>query len=103
MSSGASAIERSVSALPDREVIVPTVAAAKIEALLLADGRALRVVADHPTDPLAEAPAEIATARERAERTFPPDWWLGGSHCGSHVQREERRAAEESAPRGHCP
>jgi hypothetical protein len=41
---------------------------------------AVRVLpeADPPTDPAAEArPAEIATAREWAERTIPPEWWMG--------------------------
>ena len=43
-------------------------------------------VVDRPTDPVAPArPAGIATARERAERTFPPDGWMGGSHCRGDV------------------
>jgi hypothetical protein len=80
-----------VSAPPDREetvriaAAVQTVAAARIEAVLHAGGQALPGAAAHLTDPLAEVPQEIATARERAERTLPPDWWMGGSDCRSHV------------------
>ena len=50
-----------------------------------ADGPARRGAVVRPTDQLAEGPAEIATARERAERTLPPGRWMGGSHCGRDV------------------
>ena len=58
---------------------------AEIEAVRHADVLPLPDAVGRPTDRLVEVPAEIATARERAERTFPPDRWMGGSHCRSHV------------------
>ena len=58
---------------------------AEIGAVLPADVPVHRGAVDRPTGQLAEGPAEIATARERAERTLPPGRWLGGSHCGCDV------------------
>ena len=82
---GASATKRSVRSLPDRGAIVPTAAGAEREAVRLADGPAYRAGVDRPTGHLAEGPAEIATARERTERTLPPGRWMGGSHCRCDV------------------
>jgi hypothetical protein len=94
-SSGASGIKRSVSALPgreaivrtaaDREVIAATASGGEREAVRLADGPVLRAAMDRLTDHLVEVLAEIATARERAERGLPPDRWVGGSHCRGNV------------------
>ena len=58
---------------------------AETEMVRLVDVPALRVAADRRIDRLAEAPAEIATGRERSERTLPPEWWMGGSDCGGDV------------------
>jgi hypothetical protein len=71
------------SARADPVEIVPTV------------GRAIAVVHPEP-DPVRRAvsrlteiaevlPAEIATGRERAERTLPPERWMDRSDCGSNV------------------
>jgi hypothetical protein len=88
------ATKRSGKGPPGRGAIVRTAVDARIEAVLLAvetevvglaDVPALRGAVVRPTGQLVEGPAEIATARERAERTFPPGRWLGGSHCGSDV------------------
>ena len=88
------AIKRSGRGRPGREAIVRTAVDARIEAVLLAveigavhpaDVPALRGAAVRPTGQLAEGPAEIATARERPERTLPPGRWLGGSHCRRDV------------------
>jgi hypothetical protein len=88
-----SAIKRSGRGPPGREAIVRTGVDARTEAVLLAeigavlpaDVPALRGAVVRPTDQLAEGHAEIATAREWAERTLPPGRWLGGSHCGRDV------------------
>jgi hypothetical protein len=94
LSFGPSAIKRSGRGRPGREAIVRTAVdarigavplAVEIEAAHLADVQALRGAVVRPTGQLAEGPAEIATARERPERTLPPGRWLGGSHCGRDV------------------
>ena len=59
------------------------------------DLRAIAVVRREP-DPVHRAasrridlaevpPAEIATGRERTERTVPPERWMDRSDCGSDV------------------
>ena len=102
MSSGPSATKRNGNDPPERGAIAPLVRAetgavllvVEIEAVLLAveieavrpaDVPVLRAAVVRPTGQLAEGPAEIATARERAERTLPPSRWLGGSHCRRDV------------------
>jgi hypothetical protein len=58
-----------------------------------ADRRAVGRMACAAVDQIgrdAEAhPVEIATGREWAERTIPPDWWMDRSHCRGNVQRQE--------------
>ena len=94
MSFGPSATRRSGSVPLDREAIVRTGVDARIEGVLLvveievvhlADVPVLRGAAVRPTGHPAEGPAEIATGREWAERTFPPGRWMGGSHCRRDV------------------
>jgi hypothetical protein len=41
--------------------------------------------ASRPIDLAEVLPAEIATGRERAERTLPPERWMDRSDCGSDV------------------
>ena len=41
--------------------------------------------ASHPIEIAEVLPAEIATGRERAERTLPPERWMDRSDCGSDV------------------
>jgi hypothetical protein len=84
-SCAASGTGRSESVRLGPGLIARIVAHAEIEAVRRAVAPLRPGAADHPTDPLVEVPAEIATARERAERTFPPDWWMGGSHCRGDV------------------
>lgn len=74
-----------MSALPGGEGIARSVVSAGIEvgllvdvqARLLADVPVFRAVVDRPTDRPVEVPAEIATARERSERSLPPDRRVG--------------------------
>jgi hypothetical protein len=68
--------------LPAREAIVPTaeppvIAGRAIAARRQEADQALRVAADRRTDRAAEVlPVEIATGRERTERTIPPGRWM---------------------------
>ena len=91
--SAANGTKRSGSARPEPDPIGRIVGHAETEAVHLEEIGAVRHVdvlrlpdaVARPTDRLVEVPAEIATARERAERTFPPDRWMGGSHCRGNV------------------
>ena len=94
MSFEPSAIRRSGKGPPGREAIVRTAVVARIGAVPLAveieavhhgDVPALRGAVVRRIGQLVEGPVEIATARERAERTLPPGRWVGGSHCGRDV------------------
>ena len=44
-----------------------------------------RRAASRPIDLAEVLPAEIATGREWAERTLPPERWMDRSDCGSDV------------------
>jgi hypothetical protein len=68
----------------DHAGIVPTEVAHAIAAVHREPDPARRA-ASRPIDLAEVLPAEIATGRERAERTLPPERWMDRSDCGSDV------------------
>ena len=75
----------------DRAEIVPIEGARAIAVDRRAIGAAHREpdpaphAASRPIDLAEVLPAEIATGREWAERTLPPERWMDRSDCGSDV------------------
>jgi hypothetical protein len=87
---GIDRVDRAENVQADRGEIVLTV-----DHAIAVDRRAIEVVRHEP-DPVRRAasrpidlaevlPAEIATGREWAERTLPPERWMDRSDCGSDV------------------
>jgi hypothetical protein len=90
-----------VRAMIDRAVIVRTAENSALAGLRRALDRTALVVVD-PTGRAGEAHlVEIATGRERAERTIPPDRWMDRSNCRRHVQRKKRGAFAPRPSRHH--
>lgn len=67
----------------DRVGIVPT--AGRVIAAVRQEHDPVRRAASRRIEIAEALPAEIATGRERAERTLPPERWMDRSDCGSDV------------------
>ena len=77
-------VRRVASARVLRAEIVP-IEVARAIAPVRQEPDPARRAASRPIDLVEVLPAEIATGRERAERTLPPERWMDRSDCGSDV------------------
>jgi hypothetical protein len=80
--------ERETAAVPivDGRVVERLTAAARASAAVLIAIVARRVGVVRQAGRAVEVlQTGNATANERTERTLPPGWWMGGSHCWGDV------------------